>query len=127
MTMSEMKRNLEKLQWLEELETNLTLQEDLKKLKKKAPSQEPSDIIDVAVRELDRALRQTLYQDDDKALWGKSNLQQSKDEFVLWDDLGLDEPTQEMCLHKWKHYVGFNEEYEYCERCDEKRNIREII
>ena len=26
------------------------------------------------------------------------------------------------CSHKWKKYVGFIEEYDYCEVCDEKRN-----
>lgn len=25
------------------------------------------------------------------------------------------------CDHKWKHYQGFSETYEYCEACDEKR------
>lgn len=25
------------------------------------------------------------------------------------------------CFHKWVRYVGFIEEYEYCEKCNEKR------
>lgn len=25
------------------------------------------------------------------------------------------------CPHNWKHYMGFNESYEYCTKCDEKR------
>lgn len=28
---------------------------------------------------------------------------------------------QTTCSHKWKKYVGFIEEYDYCEVCDEKR------
>lgn len=27
------------------------------------------------------------------------------------------------CNHKWKHYHGFAESYDYCEICDEKKNI----
>lgn len=26
-----------------------------------------------------------------------------------------------ICNHKWKHYQGFSEEYDYCEACDAKR------
>jgi hypothetical protein len=27
------------------------------------------------------------------------------------------------CYHAWKKYTGFNEEYEYCEKCGEKRPV----
>jgi len=31
------------------------------------------------------------------------------------------EPADKTCNHKWKEYNGYNDFYEYCEKCDEKR------
>jgi hypothetical protein len=28
------------------------------------------------------------------------------------------------CWHTWKHYVGFSEEYDYCDTCNAKRNMK---
>lgn len=25
------------------------------------------------------------------------------------------------CSHRWEHYLGFNEEYDYCSKCDTKK------
>lgn len=29
------------------------------------------------------------------------------------------------CLHDWKRYVGILKVYEYCTKCDEKRDVKE--
>jgi len=29
------------------------------------------------------------------------------------------------CNHEWKYYMGFNDSYEYCIHCDEKRKPEE--
>lgn len=33
------------------------------------------------------------------------------------------EITMKECQHDWADYVGFTHSYQYCRRCDEKRNI----
>lgn len=37
---------------------------------------------------------------------------------------GLDIPPVIKCEHKWKSYMGLNEQFEYCELCDEKRELK---
>jgi len=32
-----------------------------------------------------------------------------------------DIPPVIKCEHKWKSYMGLNQQFEYCELCDEKR------
>lgn len=29
-----------------------------------------------------------------------------------------------ICLHEWKNYVGLIKSYEFCDKCNEKRNIK---
>jgi hypothetical protein len=31
--------------------------------------------------------------------------------------------TADKCNHRWKTYVGFTEQYEYCELCNAKRDL----
>lgn len=47
--------------------------------------------------------------------WGQS--------FVHPDKISDDKSK---CKHVWKKYNGLSQSYEYCESCDEKRNINEI-
>jgi len=37
---------------------------------------------------------------------------------VSISDLGIDVAE---CKHKWKHYMGLREQFDYCEKCDAKR------
>jgi hypothetical protein len=39
------------------------------------------------------------------------------------------EPSEKLpCYsHDWKKYVGFTEQYEYCTKCDEKRETQELF
>jgi hypothetical protein len=36
-----------------------------------------------------------------------------------------DEKEKKFCLHKWIKYKGFNEDYWFCEKCDEKKLLQE--
>jgi hypothetical protein len=36
----------------------------------------------------------------------------------LWGD-----SDESLCNHSWKRYCGIIEEYDYCEKCDEKRKV----
>lgn len=44
-----------------------------------------------------------------------------------WTDYhGEKSPTdKKFCLHKWVKYKGFNEDYWFCEKCDEKKPLQE--
>ena len=52
-----------------------------------------------------------------------------------WDANGSPVPTcssywypdtyadkEDICNHQWKYYMGLNEAFEYCTRCDKKRD-----
>lgn len=36
-----------------------------------------------------------------------------------------DTTEKKFCLHKWIKYKGFNEDYWFCEKCDEKKPLQE--
>lgn len=45
------------------------------------------------------------------------------DNFTILDKNGF-QMTRSACFHEWVDYHGFNESYQYCKLCDEKRGER---
>lgn len=54
--------------------------------------------------------------------WGDDDPEKTKkrEEIIDNKDLSKKEENQKYCLHEFKEYVGFNEKYFYCTKCDKK-------
>lgn len=56
---------------------------------------------------------------------GKSQYFENAD-FDEWEKvwrkgIAVKEPETTSCVHEWKEYVGFNDTFTYCVKCDQKR------
>ena len=41
-------------------------------------------------------------------------------EIDQWSGYVVEEPDNRLCNHEWKFYVGFNDQFYYCTKCDVK-------
>lgn len=39
----------------------------------------------------------------------------------IYEYVTINESVNFTCAHEWKQYYGFNEDYEYCTKCDVKK------
>jgi hypothetical protein len=58
-----------------------------------------------------------LYKDQEMEVDYSQKITPRHSDFPYWQTPTADE----VCSHTWKNYVGFTETYEYCTKCDMKR------
>ena len=71
-------------------------------------------IIKTWVEEIDEELKKAFELIDIKTV-----SPEELDKFMIKPDSGI--PIYRKCEHKWKHYQGLFESFDYCEICDEKK------